>query len=109
MRAYYDKKFFTDGCYSMDEMTSLTLKGIRENIIKARDFFQDLVNTLKVKRVYMCKADIDVIIMNLVNIKQQIHPSEVRCCRDNALRDIGHPFFTVYYKEKEVAFVGTAA
>ena len=57
----------------------------------------------------MKSSEIKVIIANLIPIKQQIHPSEIRCCRDNALRDINHPFYTIYYKNKEVAFVGTPA
>lgn len=31
---------------------------------------------------------------------------EIRCCRDNALRDLSNPFYTIYYKNKEVALVG---
>lgn len=107
MRTHYDKRFITDETYALHETTPLTLKGIKDNIIKARDFLQGIVSELSVTRVYMCSSEIKVIIANLIIIKQNIHPSEVRCCRDNALRDINHPFFTIYYKDKEVAFVGT--
>ena len=55
----------------------------------------------------MTRGDIRVIITNLSLIKKEINPTEVRCCRDNALRDIVHPFYTIYYKDKEVAFIGT--
>lgn len=107
MRVQYDKNFLTDECYAMHETTVLTLKGIKDNISKARDYLQDIVDKLSVHRIYMCTSEIRVIISNLIMIKQQIHPSEIRCCRDNALRDINHPFYTIYYKDKEVAFVGT--
>jgi hypothetical protein len=107
VRTHYDKRFITDECYGLHETTPLTLKGIKENIIKARDFLQTIVDELSVHRVYMSTNEIKVIIANLIIIKQNIHPSEVRCCRDNALRDINHPFFTIYYKDKEVAFVGS--
>lgn len=83
------------------------MKGIKENIIRARDYLQSIVDDLRVYRKYMGSSEIKVIIANLITIKQNIHPSEVRCCRDNALRDINHPFFTIYYKDKEVAFIGT--
>jgi hypothetical protein len=66
-----------------------------------------MIDSLEVRRIYMKSSEIKVIISNLMPIKQQIHPSEIRCCRDNALRDINHPFYTIYYKSKEVAFVGT--
>lgn len=107
VRTHYDKRFMTDDTYPLHERTALTMKGIKENIIKARDYLQNIVNELVVYRRYMNAGEIKVIISNLISIKQNIHPSEVRCCRDNALRDINHPFFTIYYKDKEVAFVGT--
>jgi hypothetical protein len=107
VRIHFDKTFLTDECYAMHETTALTLKGIKDNILKARDFLQGIVDRLSVQRIYMCTSEIRVIISNLIMIKQQIHPSEIRCCRDNALRDINHPFYTIYYKDKEVAFVGT--
>ena len=107
MRVQFDKKYLTDECYYLHETTDLTLKGIKENILKARDFLQTIVRELEVQRIYMSAGEIKVIITNLISIKQTIHPSEVRCSRDNALRDINHPFFTIYYKDKEVAFVGT--
>lgn len=68
---------------------------------------QNIVNDLFVFRTYMSNNEIRIIIANLMNIKTQIHPTEIRCCRDNALRDINHPFYTIYYKDKEVALVGT--
>lgn len=107
MRIQYDKSFLTDECYGLHETTNLTLKGIKNNIFKARDYLQSIIDELTVHRIYMCTSEIKVIITNLITIKQHIHPSEIRCCRDNALRDINHPFFTIYYKDKEVAFVGT--
>lgn len=86
----------------------LQFKGIKDNIMKAVEYMQMLLDELEVRRIFMKSSEIKVIISNLMPIKQQIHPSEIRCCRDNALRDINHPFYTIYYKNKEVAFVGTA-
>lgn len=44
---------------------------------------------------------------NLNYIKKQIDQAEIRICRDNALRDINHPYYTIYYKDKELAILGT--
>ncbi len=55
----------------------------------------------------MVRSDIKIIINKLSIIKKRINPTEIRCCRDNALRDINHPYYTIYYKDKEVAFIGT--
>jgi len=103
----YDKNYFSDECYPLHVESTLTFTGIKENILQAIEYLQHILNELKVKRIYMSSSDIRVIISNLMPIKQQIHPSEIRCCRDNALRDINHPFYTIYYSDKEVAFVGT--
>lgn len=54
----------------------------------------------------MKREDIKIIISKLQLIKRNINPTEIRCCRDNALRDINHPFFTIYYRDKEVCLVG---
>lgn len=107
VRTHYDKRFINDDTYPLQETTPLTMKGIKANILKARDYLQAIVDELCVYRKYMSSNEIRIIISNLITIKQNIHPSEVRCCRDNALRDINHPFFTIYYKDKEVAFIGT--
>jgi histone-lysine N-methyltransferase SETD2/UMP-CMP kinase len=103
----YDKSFITDECYPLSETCKLSLKGIKENIMQGVEYIQSILDTLEVRRIFMSSSDIKIIISNLMPIKQQIHPSEIRCCRDNALRDINHPFYTIYYKDKEVAFVGT--
>ena len=105
----YDRSFVTDECYPMKTETKLVFKGMKENIVKAVDYIQSQLDELEARRIYMKSSEIKVIIANLIPIKQQIHPSEIRCCRDNALRDINHPFYTIYYKNKEVAFVGTAS
>jgi hypothetical protein len=55
----------------------------------------------------MVRSDIKIIITKLSLIKKRINPTEIRCCRDNALRDINHPYYTIYYKDKEVALIGT--
>lgn len=103
----YDKSYVNDECFPMKIETKLVLKGMKENIVKAVEYIQIQLDELEVRRIYMKSSEIKVIIANLIPIKQQIHPSEIRCCRDNALRDINHPFYTIYYKNKEVAFVGT--
>lgn len=103
----YDKSFITDECYPLHLECKLSLKGIKDNIILAVEYLQEILDELEVRRIYMSSSDIKIIISNLMPLKQQIHPSEIRCCRDNALRDINHPFYTIYYKDKEVAFVGT--
>lgn len=107
VRMIYDKRFITDECYPLHFTTDITLKGIKENIIQSCQYLQDIIKGLYVERIYMGSSDIKIIISNLMPIKQQIHPAEVRCCRDNALRDINHPFYTIYYKDKEVAFIGS--
>lgn len=55
----------------------------------------------------MVRREIRIIITKLSLIKKKINPTEIRCCRDNALRDINHPYYTIYYKDKEVAMIGT--
>lgn len=103
----YDKSYITDECYPLSLECKVSLKGIKDNIVDAVQYLQEIIDELEVRRIYMSSSDIKIIIANLMPLKQQIHPSEIRCCRDNALRDINHPFYTIYYKDKEVAFVGT--
>jgi hypothetical protein len=107
VRIQFDKSFLTDECYALHETTDLILNGIRENIILAKEKLAEFMAPLKVHRIYMTNQEIKVIISNLKIIKQAIYPGEIRCSRDNALRDINHPFHTIYYKDKEVALVGT--
>ena len=107
VRMQFDRSFLTDECYALHETTELVLSGIKEKIIEAKEKIAECMAPLKVHRIYMTNQEIKAIINNLKAIKQDIHPGEIRCSRDNALRDINHPFHTIYYKDKEVALVGT--
>lgn len=103
----FDRSFLTDECYGLHETTDLVLSGIKEKIIEAKEKIAECMAPLKVHRIYMTNQEIKAIINNLKGIKQEIHPGEIRCSRDNALRDINHPFHTIYYKDKEVALIST--
>ena len=103
----FNKAFITDDCYPIHFMTTVILKGRKENILEAHQHIVNRLSKLVARRKYMARGDIKIIISKLSNIKRAINPTEIRCCRDNALRDINHPFYTIYYKDKEVAFIGT--
>jgi hypothetical protein len=53
-------------------------------------------------------TDIRVILGNLNYLKKRVYPAEFRVNRDQAFKDINHPFYYIKYKEKEVAIIGTA-
>ena len=65
----YDKSYFNDECYPIHVKCKLSLKGIKENIIKAVGYLQKIIKELKVERLYMNSSDIRVIIANLMPIK----------------------------------------
>ena len=84
VRMLYDKRFITDECYPINVMTFLNLRGNKVNVIKAHKYLQNIISDLFVYRIYVANNDIRIIIANLMNVKKKIHPTEVRCCRDNA-------------------------
>ena len=106
VKIHFNRAHITDDCYPIHFMTSVILQGRNQNIIQAHDHIKKSLECLVARRKYMTRNDIRIIISKLVYIKKQINPTEIRCCRDNALRDINHPFYTIYYKNKEVAFIG---
>jgi hypothetical protein len=103
----FDRVHVTDECYPIHYLTTVRLRGRSQNIRKAHDHIKAQLQPLVARRKYMTREDIKIIISKLQQIKRNINPTEIRCCRDNALRDINHPFYTIYYKDKEVAFIGT--
>lgn len=103
----YDRLHVTDECYPIHFLTTLRLRGRSQNIKRAHGYIVAQLKPLVARRKYMTREDIKIIISKLQQIKRNINPTEIRCCRDNALRDINHPFYTIYYKDKEVAFIGT--
>lgn len=107
VKVHFNKKHVTDDCFPIHYLTTIILKSRSENIAKAHSFIKQKMSELVARRKYMSRSDIKIIISKLSHIKKEIGPTEIRCCRDNALRDINHPFFTIYYKDKEVAFIGT--
>lgn len=107
IKIHFNKNHITDDCYPIHFLTSIILKGRSESITQAHKYIQSKMKELVARRKYMARSDIKIIISKLSYIKKEINPTEIRCCRDNALRDINHPFYTIYYKDKEVAFIGT--
>ena len=107
VKVHFNKKHVTDDCFPIHFLTTIILKSRSENIAKAHAFIKQKISELVARRRYMSRSDIKIIISRLSYIKKEIGPTEIRCCRDNALRDINHPFYTIYYKDKEVAFIGT--
>lgn len=103
----FERAFITDECYPIHLMTNIRLRGRSDNIKKAHEYIVNQLRPLVARRKYMTRDDIKIIISKLSQIKKNINPTEIRCCRDNALRDINHAFYTIYYKDKEVALIGT--
>lgn len=108
VKVRFNRACITDDCYPIHFMTTVILKGRREHIVEAHRHIISRLERLVARRKYLARGDIKIIISKLGSIKKAINPTEIRCCRDNALRDINHPFYTIYYKDKEVAFIGTA-
>ena len=107
VKVRFNRACITDDCYPIHFMTTIILKGRKEHIVEAHKHIISRLEKLVARRKYMARGDIKIIISKLGSIKKAINPTEIRCCRDNALRDINHPFYTIYYKDKEVAFIGT--
>lgn len=107
VKVHFNKKHVTDDCFPIHYLTTIILKSRSDNIARAHAFIKSKMSELVARRKYMSRSDIKIIISKLSHIKKKIGPTEIRCCRDNALRDINHPFYTIYYKDKEVAFIGT--
>ena len=107
VKLWFERMHVTDECYPIHFMTTVKLRGRSQNIKKAHAHILTQLRPLVARRKYMTREDIKIIISKLQQIKRNINPTEIRCCRDNALRDINHPFYTIYYKDKEVAFIGT--
>lgn len=103
----FERVHVTDECYPIHFLTTVRLRGRSQNIQRAHQYILSQLRPLVARRKYMTREDIKIIISKLQQIKRTINPIEIRCCRDNALRDINHPFYTIYYKDKEVAFIGT--
>ena len=107
VKLHFNRIHITDDCYPIHFLTTIILKGSSENIIEAHKYIKERLKVLVARRKYMSRADIKIVIGRLVQIKREIGSTEIRCCRDNALRDINNPLYTIYYKDKEVSFIGT--
>lgn len=106
VRIAYNRNHNSDECYPIHFLTLISIKGKPENVKRAHQAIRDRIGKLIVRRRYMTRSDIKIIINRVLYLKKEIAPAEIRCCRDNALRDINHPFYTIYYKDKEVALIG---
>lgn len=103
----FNKAHLSEDVYPLYFLTLITLKGRAESVRKAHTAMRERIEGVVVRRQYMNRADIKVVSNRLSFIRKEIFPAEVRYSKDNALRDINHPFYTIYYKDKEVALIGS--
>ncbi|KAL4480830.1 hypothetical protein ABPG72_001699 [Tetrahymena utriculariae] len=104
---FYNKRFITDECYTMDSKVNLLVKGIKENIISCHKDISEKINSLEVHRVYLTPWETKNVLSSLQMLKRKNHKSEFRLHRENPFKDINHPFFFIQVKEKELTLIGT--
>ncbi|KAL4434986.1 hypothetical protein ABPG74_017742 [Tetrahymena malaccensis] len=104
---FYNKRFITDECYTMDQKVNLLVKGIKENIISCHKDISEKINSLEVHRVYLTPWETKNVLSSLQMLKRKNHKSEFRLHRENPFKDINHPFFFIQVKEKELTLIGT--
>ena len=106
VKVTFNKAHLSEDVYPLHFLTQVALKGKSENVKKLHAIFKEELQGLVARRRYLNRSDIKIITNRLSAIKKEIAPVEIRYSKDNALRDINHPFFTIYYKDKEVCLIG---
>ena len=84
VKLWFERMHVTDECYPIHFMTTVKLRGKSQNIKKAHTHIMTQLRPLVARRKYMTREDIKIIISKLQQIKRNINPTEIRCCRDNA-------------------------
>lgn len=108
VRISFNRSHLTEEVYPIYFISLMAIKGQAEGVRAAHETIKSQASQLIVRRRYMSRADVRLISSRIATVRRDIYPVEIRYSRDNALRDINHPFYTIYYKDKEVVLIGTA-
>jgi len=96
----------SDEIYPVDMLTTIYLTGHRTNVLDVAQKITDYLEEIKISVFYLSYNEAYFLLKHISQIKNEIHPAEIRISKESIQHETNHPFYFVSCHEKKVLILG---
>ena len=104
----YDTTLITDEIFSIQESTTIEIKGKESNVKAVVLNIKKYLYNLKVISIYLLQEDYIYLRQNICNLKTNVDPADLRLRKFDIKneREIKHPFYYISNNIKDIVIIG---
>ena len=104
----YDTSLITDEIFSIQESTTIEIKGKESNVKAVVFSIKRYLYNLKVISIYLLQQDYNYLRQNICNLKTNVDPADLRLRKSDIKndREIKHPFYYISNNIKDIVIIG---
>ena len=104
----YDSSLITDEIFSIQDSTTIEIKGKESNVKAVVLNIKKYLYNLKVVSIYLLKEDYSYLRQNICNLKTNVDPADLRLRKLDIKneREIKHPFYYISNNIKDIVIIG---
>ena len=104
----YDTTLITDEIFSIQESTTIEIKGKESNVKAVVLSIKKYLYNLKVISIYLLQEDYFYLRQNICNLKTNVDPADLRLRKYDIKneREIKHPFYYISNNIKDIVIIG---
>jgi hypothetical protein len=104
----YDTSLITDEIFSIQESTTIEIKGKESNVKAVVLNIKKYLYNLKVISIYLLQQDYNYLRQNICNLKTNVDPADLRLRKSDIKneREIKHPFYYISNNIKDIVIIG---
>ncbi|CAG9317409.1 SETD2 [Blepharisma stoltei] len=103
----YDQTLLTDDIYPLDKLTSIYISGHRQSIEGFAEEILNILDTFQTSTIYFSITEASILMRNIINFKNLLHPAEIRVSKEQVTNESPHPFYFYSRLERKVVLIGT--
>ena len=104
----FDSSLITDEIFSLQENTTIEIKGKESNVKAVALNIKKYLYNLKVISIYLLEEDYFYLRQNICNLKTNVDPADLRLRKLESKneREIKHPFYYISNKVRDMVIIG---
>ena len=104
----YDSSLITDEIFSLQDYTTIEIKGKESNVKAVALNIKNYLYNLKVISIYLLQEDYLYLRQNICSLKTSVDPADLRLRKSDIKneREIKHPFYYISNNVKDIVIIG---
>ena len=104
----YDTTLITDEIFSIQEYTTIEIKGKESNVKAVAKSIKNYLYSLKIISIYLLEEDYFSLRQKISNLKNSVDPADLRLRKLDSKneREIKHPFYFISNSIKDIVIIG---